>query len=358
MVSERVIELGEHTRRSSSNTICFPVDFVHHLAKSRTLQNVLDTVATWIHHIFDAERVSITLADGKEYLKLYTISGNQAIPIDFRMPIEGSFVGRVFKNKTLIICDDVTLSDEIDCKMLGEYGLNTCMDAPLISGDSCIGTLNVAHKHKNYYRLEDAEKLQCIANWISINIALHLQLVELELLATTDELTGSFNRRCFIKELKERLNDYHQKEEAFFVAILDLDEFKKLNDSYGHDMGDKALQYSVDIIDAQLGDDDLLARIGGEEFGIIMSNSSMDEALACLEKIRAAIASFSIDCEGQQIHFTASIGLAKVDKDDSNIDLLVKRADMALYDAKGSGRNRIAIDQRVAVTSPSESDAV
>ena len=99
--------------------------------------------------MFDADRASITLQDTEEYLKLYSISGNHAILMNFKIPIGQTFVGRVFAQSQLIICDDLAQSDELDCKMLSEHGMGTCMDAPMIHNGVCIGTLNVADINVN-----------------------------------------------------------------------------------------------------------------------------------------------------------------------------------------------------------------
>lgn len=139
------------------------------LAQSQTLQQVLDTVAEWINRIFESDRTSITLYENSDYLKVYSFSGNKAIPADFLVPIDQAFVGRVFKNQQLIICDDVSQSDELDCVMLTSSGMGTCMDAPLMHGQMCLGTLNVAH-HQTHFLYQGT----------SSTVAMHCQLDSVE----------------------------------------------------------------------------------------------------------------------------------------------------------------------------------
>lgn len=187
------------------HSIQLPVDFIHDLSKADSLQAVLDTIAYWISHVFDADRASITLQDTEEYLKLYSISGNHAILMDFKIPIGQTFVGRVFACAKLIICDDLSQSDELDCRMLSEHGMETCMDAPMIHNGVCIGTLNVADQRKHHYTLQQAILLQSLATWLALNIKLHLQVQEMVVLASTDELTGTFNRREFVQESNQTM---------------------------------------------------------------------------------------------------------------------------------------------------------
>ena len=148
-LTERSFTPSQLSGFDGAHSIQLPVDFIHDLSKADSLQAVLDTIAYWISHVFDADRASITLQDTEEYLKLYSISGNHAIPMDFKIPIGQTFVGRVFAQSQLIICDVLAQSDELDCKMLSEHGMGTCMDAPMIHNGVCIGTLNVADINVN-----------------------------------------------------------------------------------------------------------------------------------------------------------------------------------------------------------------
>ena len=345
MIFERTFSPNDLSTQNMDSPICLPLGFVHFLAQSETLQQVLDTVAEWISRIFESDRASITLYENSDYLKVYSFAGNKAIPTDFLVPINQSVVGRVFNNKQLIICDDVSQSDDLDCVMLSSNGMGTCMDSPLMHGKSCLGTLNVAHKKTHFYTKEQASQLQCIANWIALNIALHVQIMQMEHLAKTDDLTGIPNRREFMREIECRLSEYRTQGIQFHVAILDLDHFKKLNDKFGHDAGDKSLIHAVNTIKDHIRDDDLLARVGGEEFAIVLRRNSSQEALDSLETIRDALENAVLTHSGLDITITASIGVTQVCGMDNTFEPLIKRADLALYKAKETGRNRVEVNQ-------------
>ncbi|MEG1030703.1 MAG: sensor domain-containing diguanylate cyclase [Acinetobacter sp.] len=340
-LTERVFNPNQLSGFDDTHYIQLPIDFIHDLSKATSLQDVLDRIAFWISHVFDADRASITLQEDIDYLKLYSISGNQAIPIDFKIPINQTLVGRAFATAKLIICDDLTQSDELDCQMLAQNGMGTCMDAPMIHNGICIGTLNVADQRKHHYTLQQVIVLQCLANWIAMNIKLHLQVQEMEVLASTDELTGIFNRRIFIQESNQTMLKFYNSNIPFSIGILDIDHFKTLNDCYGHKAGDYALQKMEEHIQKVLRENDFLARIGGEEFAIILPDCLSAEAVQIFKRIRTAIEAMQIHYDDDVIRFTVSIGIAEVKTYDTDAEDVFKRADKALYRAKKSGRNQI-----------------
>lgn len=162
----------------------------------------------------------------------------------------------------------------------------------------------------------------------------------LSLLASTDYLTGIMNRRMF-HELSKRYFKTAQRDGfglTFF--LLDLDYFKNINDVYGHQAGDRLLKYFVETVENTLRTSDIFARIGGEEFAILVSKTNIDDGYMFAEKIRRKIEGISMEYEGHQISVTASIGMTENYKTDNSFDDIFFRADMALYKAKNEGRNR------------------
>ncbi|MFV0644771.1 MAG: diguanylate cyclase [Sphingomonadaceae bacterium] len=344
MHNERYLDSIELNNFDSGGDITIPVLFIHDLARSTSLQDVLNVVASWIHRLFDAERASITIKQNESFLKLYSISGSQAIPLDFLLPIEDTFVGGVFSSGQLAICDDLSLSDKLDCQMLYQNGMGCCMDAPMLQGDNCIGTLNVAHQNKYFYEKEDAIILQCLAHWLALNIQLYLQVDEMKVLASTDYLTGILNRRAFMAEGQSRVANALLTGIPCTVAILDVDNFKALNDRYGHDAGDLVLKKLAAVICTIIREHDVFARIGGEEFALIISNCSQEDDDCIFERIRMLIESLEIKYDQYVINVTASIGATLSTSTDIDISHLLRRADLALYQAKSSGKNRVVFE--------------
>ncbi len=173
----------------------------------------------------------------------------------------------------------------------------------------------------------------------------HLQLKhakeELHTLAFTDALTGLYNRRKFIETLDhERARAFRYGEKLSFVMI-DIDHFKNINDSYGHETGDRALQKFAHILKSNLRETDFAGRLGGEEFGIILPATDLEQAGIVAERIRAAIEKGTGSEKEGIPPFTASFGIAQLKEDRNSSSLLTQEADRALYRAKETGRNRI-----------------
>ncbi len=341
---ERIYPPNQLTPLNEHDYIQLPINFIHDLAQADCLQSLLDKIAFWISKIFQAERASITLFDQAHFLKLYSISGNQAIPLEFKVPIQQTFVGRVFSTATLRICDDVTLFEELDCQMLAQNGMGSCMDAPLMHNGSCLGTLNVADQAKFHYTKQQAILLQCLANWIGLNIKLHLQVQEMQKLTSTDELTGAFNRRMFTQQSNHHMLLFFKTQTPFSMGILDIDHFKTLNDFYGHQAGDYVLQQMCEHIQSHLSEHDFLARIGGKQFAIIFPTLTVKDAVKRFKQIRTTLEEMKLPYQEEVICFSVSIGVAEAHITDLNAETVFKRADKALYQAKLAGRNRVHFD--------------
>lgn len=161
---------------------------------------------------------------------------------------------------------------------------------------------------------------------------------ELEKLASTDFLTGINNRRNFFKLSSE---NFENNQQNLYAVMIDIDKFKDINDKYGHNIGDEILKLTTSTISKRLNENDIFGRLGGEEFAIVYESCDIGH-IKKIEQIREDIENIKYD----GISFTISLGLAKKEDFDKNIDALLSRADKALYDAKGSGRNKLIFRKR------------
>jgi len=167
-----------------------------------------------------------------------------------------------------------------------------------------------------------------------------LEIVETE--ANTDYLTGLYNRRAFMNILNNLFNDFKELNNKFSVILLDIDDFKKINDTYGHDVGDEVIKDIADVLRKYLRPEDIPARIGGEEFAVLITNADRDVAISVAERLRNVMENrhLFID-ENTIIDYTASFGVASMDKDIDSPSELLKVADNNLYRAKKEGKNRV-----------------
>jgi len=177
---------------------------------------------------------------------------------------------------------------------------------------------------------------------------------ELRRLATTDPLTGAFNRRHFLDLAGQEIARIRRHGHDLSVLMIDIDHFKKINDTYGHPAGDEAIKATVGAIRDRLRTIDVMSRFGGEEFVVMLPETAVAGGKVLAERIRQSISEMTVNWEGAEIHFTVSIGLAAWQTSDDSIEGALKRADDGLYLAKSGGRNRVV----VADHSPTEPQAV
>ncbi len=183
-------------------------------------------------------------------------------------------------------------------------------------------------------------------------LRLKKEVSKLRSLVYKDALTGLYNRRGFLEEagkmFKAAYETSHHKimRKKFFVRdfsviFADIDNFKKLNDKYGHDAGDAALKTVAGVFIKQLRDNDIVGRFGGEEFVIALVGASGNDAELVAKNLREKVEKVSVRFGAKKIYLTASFGVAGMKKE-STLDNLVKRADEAMYKAKKAGKNRVA----------------
>ena len=167
---------------------------------------------------------------------------------------------------------------------------------------------------------------------------------ELRTLAFTDPLTGVNNRRRFLELAHGELARVERTDRPFSFLILDIDFFKDVNDTFGHDQGDQVLRALASVCLRELRTTDIFGRLGGEEFGAVLIETPPEVAQAVAERLRASVAAASIDDAGRPIAITVSIGLTSWRGNDETFHNIMHRADKALYAAKNQGRNRVVQD--------------
>jgi diguanylate cyclase (GGDEF)-like protein len=168
---------------------------------------------------------------------------------------------------------------------------------------------------------------------------------ELERRATTDVLTGVANRRHFTETAEREINRARRYGNKLSVLMLDIDHFKKVNDTYGHAVGDEVLKILPGVVQPLLRKLDFMGRLGGEEFAVVLVETDGDGAAVVAERLRKGLQAVEVRALGVHLHFTVSIGCTEVRVNEQAEDLkrALERADEALYKAKESGRNRVVV---------------
>jgi len=166
---------------------------------------------------------------------------------------------------------------------------------------------------------------------------------QLQVQATTDQLTGLLNRRGFFEQARSALALARRQQLPVSLMLMDLDHFKRINDDHGHQAGDEVLQQVARLLNAELRTSDLASRWGGEEFLALLVGSSPESAVKIGERVRKAVAGLILEGTEPGKHLTISVGVTDIDAEGDDLDSGTRRADDALYNAKGHGRDRVSL---------------
>jgi diguanylate cyclase (GGDEF)-like protein len=242
------------------------------------------------------------------------------------------------RGQTLTFSD----SDALDaCPKLRDRSTGACsaVCVPVSIMGRSVGVLHVTKEGHEQAPTEVTEELQVLANQVGNRIGMLRMMAETQLQASTDGLTGLLNRRS----LENEVHQLRREGTPFALVMADLDHFKELNDTYGHDAGDRALRIFSETLRRVVRPDDLVCRYGGEEFAIVLPYCTVTQAVEVIERARAE--TNTIGERGDCPPFTASFGVVGGDSE-APFEELVSRADASLYRAKRDGRDRIEVDGR------------
>lgn len=214
-----------------------------------------------------------------------------------------------------------------------------------------IGTLCVMDTEVRQPALEEIGILKDLA-------ALVMDELEMRLVATTDGLTGALSRRGFLAAAAGDLARAHRDGGDLSCILIDLDHFKRINDTHGHAAGDRALQEVVLLLKSGLRNEDYVGRLGGEEFAIIMPGADGAVAAEVGERLRRRVMSAWLPTPQGEVRLTVSVGVATLAGADARIEDILHRSDRALYSAKANGRNCLVCDYCVPPMAPLQRTAV
>jgi len=209
-----------------------------------------------------------------------------------------------------------------------------------------IGTIEKIYIHQvsNTNSLEDLFRLVgfgfvivAIIKWIKHEEEIKIKLLEL---ASIDDLTGIMNRRVFDIEFKRDFANAKRYNKALSLVVIDIDNFKPINDKHGHFFGDLVLKMFAKEVTSLLREGDIFSRWGGDEFCVILPETSGINAMKVAEKIRFAVKNIHVKTDKSPIYFTVSLGVTEFHYEDKDAMIMIDRADKALYDAKAAGRDK------------------
>jgi len=302
------------------------------------LKELLSKVCLLIEQAFQVSHVSVLLKD-EDDLVLRASHGKLTarVPEGGRLPADSGPWGQALEaGKTLV---------ENNARNAAEAGLyvetESRMSIPLVSFGQTLGVLALDSEHPGAFHSNDTQPLESVAD-ICANAIQNAHYVErVKQLAYLDGLTGIFNRRFFELRMAEEIERARRYDSGMGVIMIDIDQFKRLNDEFGHLLGDEVLRQVSSILHQQLRKIDVVCRYGGEEFAIMLSQTSPQHSLAVAEKLRRMVETWQFP--GVPRPVTISAGTANYPDHGTTRDELVKAADAGLYAAKQSGRNRVCL---------------
>ncbi len=225
-----------------------------------------------------------------------------------------------------------TIREEYTKMQMSIIGITANSDEMVSSKFLKIGANDFIHKPFT------KEEIVCRAN----NAIESLEYIEtISDMANTDFLTGARNRRSFFKEINAYMEECKNSGEEFAIGMIDIDKFKNINDTYGHDVGDVAIKELVRLITESIKGSDIVARFGGEEFCVLIKNIDKSSAVELFVRLRLKIAQNIISINDKKIQYTVSMGVTF--DCEEGVEEMINQADMALYNAKNGGRNRVEL---------------
>jgi diguanylate cyclase (GGDEF)-like protein/PAS domain S-box-containing protein len=316
------------------------------------LNKTLDLVLKGIESINPGTKCSILLLDksGKHLMGCSAPS----LPEAYNQIIDGIEIGdgigscgtAAFRQERVIVEDIQEHPYWAAFKELAAgYDLGSCWSEPIFGKKGrLLGTFAIYHAKACSPINRDLSLIEKTADFVSLLIEEQQTEADLQRMATTDELTSLPNRRKFLSTLEAELLRAKRYGRPLSLCMLDLDHFKRINDSYGHHVGDNVLKHVATIMTSILRETDMAGRLGGEEFGILLPDTQEDQAIIMAERLRWAIEDTGINQQSETLKITASIGVTSL-KNQTELTQsseLLSAADCCLYHAKKNGRNQVS----------------
>jgi two-component system, cell cycle response regulator len=312
------------------------------LTDGRPLEDALGAVTDAALSLLPGDHASIRLVDASaSQLLSGARSGTGRDTPVVRLAVGEGVSGWVLANGKPALVIDVRVDPRFKAVHGQGFTIGSMVAEPLVSEGATIGILAVSSPEVDAFSETDELLARLLAN-CSVG---PIQRARLERLAVTDDLTLAYNSRYLPARLLEEMERSRRSGDPLSVLLIDLDFFKRVNDTHGHAVGDHVLRAFVERVRSATRRVDLLVRRGGEEFVLIMPATTSIEACTIAERVRQQVSERAIEAGEAQIKQTASIGVATWDGRESP-EALEKRADAAMYVAKAEGRDRVVLSKR------------
>ena len=303
------------------------------------LEELLIRVCSVIQQAFQVSHVSLLLRDeGDLVMRAHKGTLTPCFPPGGRFPVSQDPWQQAIASNGTVMEKDLSSASE-SFRLFKESASR--LSIPLISFGQTLGVLTLHSSQVNAFRDSELQSLESVADICANSIQNAHYVERVKQLAYLDGLTGIFNRRFFELRIMEEIERARRYETGMAVIMADIDQFKRLNDEFGHLLGDEVLRQVSSIFNQQLRKIDVVCRYGGEEFALLLTQTTADQAMNVAEKLRRMVETWQFP--GVPRTITISAGVAAFSVHGTTRDDIVRAADSGLYAAKQSGRNRVCL---------------
>jgi len=337
-------------------------DTVSALNSALNLDNVLDTILMNIECVVPSDTVDIFLVDeaGVACMKRYKgykilSSSQEEILSTLQLSVQETANLKTMAETGLpLLIEDLSNYDWTRLP-INEWA-QSYLGSPIMIEGKAAGFLSLLSSKKCFFTQKHIERIQIFADQAAIAIQKMRLFEQMNILATTDGLTEISNRRFFLTSAEKEFERSIRYMESLSIIMIDIDHFKKVNDTYGHTTGDEVLHETAQICKQSLREVDLIGRYGGEEFIILLPETDAVEAYLVAERLCTLIADHKFNTKSGIIHITASLGVASIEDKGYSLKSLLDHSDQALYIAKQEGRNRVKRYKPTMIQIPSNGE--
>lgn len=325
--------------------VSVPVRFLDDLYQTRDTEDMLHVYSRWCRQLAKSDRCAVALDDGGGYVVKHALSGDFAYGKGIRHEVNDTATGEVFLGRKALFIPDVSAIGYADIQQVAVLGYRAAILAPIATDTRCFGIVASSYREVPDPPGALLVMMQAIARCLATQLLVIKQMENLNDMARTDALTGAKNRHFLMEQLGPLWEEWRAGSTPFCYISIDVDHFKKVNDTYGHDVGDDVLREMVRRLQAVSRQSDSVVRTGGEEFAIILRDNTLAQALTVSKRLKDAVTSEKFISGDLALGITVSIGLTTVLDADGGVNDALRRSDAALYHAKNAGRDQIVVAQ-------------
>ncbi|MFQ5587750.1 MAG: diguanylate cyclase [Nitrospiria bacterium] len=334
-------------QRSSIRSLSALTDFSFQLEEEALYKKLLEQTT----QALNAEQGSLMVFDDKkEALSVKAMTGvSPALFSLFNQKMGEGIAGRVCESRSALLVQDISEDKRVSASPRSRYKTASFLSVPLIKHKDAVGVVSLADKVDGQcFTEEDLNLLMAMGSFLTMAIErarLCTTAAVLKEISISDSLTGLLNRRYFFERLTEEIERTKRHGLPTCLIMIDIDDFKKINDTHGHMAGDEALKWLARLLRNTIRAIDVASRYGGEEFTVILPNTKIEDARIIAERVCLAVEQKSRRQKKNSPggNLTVSVGLASFPGDAATAHELIHHADIALYEAKHRGKNRVVV---------------